>query len=267
MTSSPAQPVRPGRRNPSLLPREHGVYAEVLFPIVTALVIGPASLAGICFAIAIIAAFLVHEPVLVLLGRRGAWVKTGLGPQARRHVIVLALIVAVCGVVGLWHASTAVRISFLLLVPVAVPLAFLVAGKQEKTLAGECLIAFILSLASVPITMAGGASMHAAGAAALVWTVVFVTSTVTVHAILARTKRHTHVPAIIVMALSLAVVLLSAWGNVSGGPMWLVALIPAPLVAFGVLAARLPVKRLRTLGWLLVLGNLLTAALLVWTLA
>jgi hypothetical protein len=266
MSSNPAPPGRPGRRNPSLFPREHGVYAEVGFPILTALWIGPASIAGICFALAVIAAFLVHEPVLVLLGRRGRWVKESLGRQARRMIAILAVIAAVCGVIGLWHATSAVRIAFIVLVPIAVPLAFLIATKQEKTLLGESLVALVLSVASVPIAMAGGASVHVAGAAAVIWTVVFVLSTATVHAILARTKRRTNVPAVAVAACALLAVLAGVAGFVAG-MLWGLALVPASLIAFGVIVARLPVQRLRTLGWLLVVGNFATAAVLVWTLA
>jgi len=260
------QPRRPERKNPSLLPREHGVYAEVAFPILTALWIGRPSVAGICFAIAVIAAFMVHEPALVLMGRRGAWVKSGLGQQAKRWIVILAGIAAVCSAVGLWRSTDAARLAFLVLVPVAVPLAFMTVNKQEKTIAGECLIALIVSLASVPIAMAGGASARIALAAALVWTVVFVSATATVHAILARAKRRTGTPAVLVAVISLMVAAGAARACVLGGPSWLVALVPAPLVGFGVLVARLPVQRLRTLGWLLVLGNLATATLLVLTL-
>jgi hypothetical protein len=266
MSSSPPQPGRPQSRQSSLVPREHGVYAEVGFPILTALWIGGLSRGGVCFAIAVIAAFLVHEPVLVLLGRRGGRAKREVGDRARRHLIILSLIALTAGVIGLWHATTPVRIAFIVLVPVAVPLAFLIATKQEKTLSGECLIAFILSIASIPIAMAGGASIHTAGAAALVWTIVFITSTVTVHAILARTKRHTNVPAVMVTVISVLVALAGVAGFVAG-LIWMLALVPASLVAAGVLIARLPVQRLRLLGWLLVVGNLATAALLVWSLA
>lgn len=264
---APPQPGRPQRQGPSLLPREHGVYAEVLFPIVTALVIGPASLGGVCFALAIIAAFLVHEPVLVLLGRRGGRVKREMSAQARRQLIVLALIAALSGLIGLWHATNAVRIAFIVLVPIAVPLAFLVVTKQEKTFFGESLVGFVLSVASIPIAMAGGASVHVAGAIALVWTVVFVASTATVHAILARTKQRTNVPAFVVGASALLVAGVATAGNLSGGPMWLLALIPAPLIAFGAIVSRMPIKRLRTLGWWLVFGNVATAVLMVLTLA
>ncbi|HET7159359.1 MAG TPA: hypothetical protein VFI62_10200, partial [Burkholderiales bacterium] len=189
------------------------------------------------------------------------------GSQAKRQLIVLALIAALSGLIGLWHATNAVRIAFIVLVPIAVPLAFLVVRKQEKTFCGESLVGFVLSVASVPIAMAGGASVHVAGAIALVWTVVFVTSTATVHAILARTKRHTNAPALTVTVAALFLVALAAWGNVTGGPMWLLALIPAPLVAAGVLIPRLPVRRLRLLGWLLVAGNFATMTLLIVTLA
>ncbi|HET6348365.1 MAG TPA: YwiC-like family protein [Candidatus Krumholzibacteria bacterium] len=258
---------RPSRRGVTLIPREHGVYAEVGFPIFTALWIGHWSPGGICFAIAIIAAFLMHEPVLVLLGRRGGRVKTNLGSQAKRQLLLLAPVVLACGLIGLWRAEADVRLAFLLLVPVTVPLAFLIVTKQEKTFFGESFVALVLSLASVPVTMAGGADLIVAVAAAAAWTAAFVTSTATVHAILTRSKRHTDVPTTIVAALALLVAVGAVVAFMLGGPVPLLALVPAPLVAFGVITARLPVRRLRTLGWWLVAGNFATAILLVVTLA
>jgi hypothetical protein len=257
---------RPVRRNPSLLPREHGVYAEVAFPILTALWIGHASIAGVCFAIAVIAAFMVHEPVLVLLGRRGAWVKEGLRQQAIQLLIVLVTVMLVCTAIGLWKSTAAVRIAFLALIPLALPLAFMTLRKQEKSLSGEILIALIISLASAPIAMAGAASVAGAMAASGVWFTVFVFSTVTVHAVLARTKRHTNAPAVIVATAAVFVAVAAVVLCLGRGPMWALALIPAPLVCAGVIVAGLPVRRLKTLGWLLVLGNLATATLLILTL-
>lgn len=266
MVSAQAQPHRPERHNPSLLPREHGIYAEVAFPILTALWIGRPSLAGACFAIAVIAAFLIHEPVLVLLGRRGAWVRASLGGRAKRYVEILGCLAVVCGLVGVWQVGTTVRIAFLVLMPLALPLAFMTASKQEKSLPGETLIALIVSLASVPIAMAGGASLASAVAAAGVWFVVFVFSTMTVHAILARTKRRTERPAIMVASAAVLLAAGAVVGYAMGGLPWLLAMIPAPFVCAGVVLGRLPVKRLKVLGWLLVLGNLATAIVLILTL-
>jgi hypothetical protein len=54
-----------------LLPREHGAYAEVLFPLGTASCLGRPSVSSLALSVAVVAAFLAHEPLLVLLGARG----------------------------------------------------------------------------------------------------------------------------------------------------------------------------------------------------
>src|SRR4051812_9461537 len=53
-----------------LLPREHGAYAELLLPLTAALCIAPSS-AGFAWALGASTLFLLHDPVLVLLGHRG----------------------------------------------------------------------------------------------------------------------------------------------------------------------------------------------------
>ena len=65
----------------SLWPREHGVYVQVSLPLLTALLISP-TLAGAFISSAVVAAFLLHEPLLVLTGERGSRAKTegGLSP-------------------------------------------------------------------------------------------------------------------------------------------------------------------------------------------
>ncbi len=69
-----AEPVTEGRagHGPSLLPREHGAYAQLGFPLVTALALGDLGVAPLLLVVGIIAVFLVHEPVMVLSGGRGA---------------------------------------------------------------------------------------------------------------------------------------------------------------------------------------------------
>ena len=49
-----------------MLPREHGAYGQLAFPLVTALVIAGVTLSGVLIAVAAIAGFLAHEPLLVL---------------------------------------------------------------------------------------------------------------------------------------------------------------------------------------------------------
>jgi len=52
-------------------PKEHGAYGQLVFPLATAFAIAGATAPALLTAIAVTAAFLAHEPLIVLLGRRG----------------------------------------------------------------------------------------------------------------------------------------------------------------------------------------------------
>jgi hypothetical protein len=56
----------------SLLPREHGAYAQLAFPLVTGLGLATPSLPAVALALAAVAFFLANEPVAILLGTRGS---------------------------------------------------------------------------------------------------------------------------------------------------------------------------------------------------
>src|SRR5512140_1483244 len=54
-----------------LIPREHGAYGQLGFPLLAALGCGRPGVAALCLVLAFVAAFIAHEPVLILLGDRG----------------------------------------------------------------------------------------------------------------------------------------------------------------------------------------------------
>ena len=56
----------------NLKPKEHGAYAILAIPIVTAILVTGPTVVGLCVAVASLAGFLAHEPLLVALGHRGA---------------------------------------------------------------------------------------------------------------------------------------------------------------------------------------------------
>ncbi len=52
----------------AFLPKEHGAYGQLAFPLVTALAVSGTSVPAGLIALAVVACFLAHEPLLVLLG-------------------------------------------------------------------------------------------------------------------------------------------------------------------------------------------------------
>jgi hypothetical protein len=118
-----------------LIPREHGAYVELLFSLATALALGGFKLAQLLLAVAAIAVFLAHEPILVLAGGRGTRSLGRLKSRAVRLAAALGVVAFTMGAMGLWNSPPGARSAILLpLVPAAllIPLIF---RQREKTLA------------------------------------------------------------------------------------------------------------------------------------
>jgi len=254
-------PPRSSQR--SLLPREHGAYAELLFPLVTALFLGRPTLAGVLLALGIVAAFLLHEPVLVLLGRRGSQARENHGDRARRRLLILSTFTCVGSVAGLWMAGPEARWAFAALLLPAALLGLLVATKREKNVFGESLVALVLSGAAMPVALSCGVGVRATLGVAAIWTMVFLLGTATVHSIFARSRNGTRRPWFVVSCTDLLLIAACIAFFVGGGPRWILAPIPAAVVSLAILGFNLSPRRLKVLGWALVGSNLVTLMILV----
>jgi hypothetical protein len=254
-------------KNPSLLPREHGAYAQVVFPLLTALILGGITAPALLLVLAAVTVFLGHEPLVVLLGSRGGRAKRETGSAARRRLIWLVVIGLPTGLFGLWLAPPAARVGASIPLALAVFLAPLVFRRREKTAVGELLVAITLSATLIPVAIAGGATLPVAAGAAAVWATVFVLGTLTVRGIIARAKktaqpdwRHYIGPALSVATMGLAAVL--AWAE--GVPaLAAVAVVPTALVALVFGLAGVHPRNLRRMGWSLVASNLAVLAALI----
>lgn len=52
----------------SLLPKKHGAYGQITFPLIAAFAVAGVSVGGLLMAAAVIAGFVAHEPASILLG-------------------------------------------------------------------------------------------------------------------------------------------------------------------------------------------------------
>ena len=250
----------------SLFPREYGAYAELGFPLLTAFVAGGASLAAACFAAAVVAWFLVHEPVAVLRGVRGPRLRATLGAAARRRIVVLVLAGAASGLVALILAPPAARLAAL--VPALGGAALLPAllGGSAKSLVGELLVAAALASMLLPVGLAAGLPGTFVGPATGVWCAAFVLATVVVHAVKARHKPDGPQWSI---ALTVALALLVLAAGVAASvhddvPLTMgLALLPTAVLVLVVVALAVHPRRLKRVGWSLVTAHVATLALLV----
>jgi hypothetical protein len=251
----------------SLAPREHGAYAELAFPLATGLIAGGPSVAGIAFAAAVTAAFLLAEPLVVLAGARGARQRRDLADRARPRAVLLAAAGVAAALVAMLAAPPAARIAALLPAGLAAVLAPAVVRGRHKTAVGELLVAAALAAMVLPVGVAGGMAPPDAGLAAAIWAATFWLATVTVHAIKARFKPALGEGWTLRVAPALAAVVVgAALVGLGAGRIALpfaLAVIPAAGVAAAALLWRVTPRHLRRLGWSLVAANLATFSLLL----
>lgn len=249
------------------MPREHGAYAEVAFPLLTALALGTLSVAQFLLVFATIVAFLAHEPVLILVGERGIRARNQLREQAQRAASLLLALAAVSGGLGWWTAPVNTRLAVLLPLSLGLLLVPLILSRREKTVVGELLVALTFSSALIPVALAGGVGARAAVIASVIWGVIFSLGTLTVRAVIASVKQSTNPrrPSYANIALSLAVVaagFLLSMTNIL--PMSAAAaLLPSALISLSCSWFEVHPRNLRTMGWALVTGNLVAFAALV----
>jgi hypothetical protein len=175
-------------KHPTLLPREHGAYAELAFPLVTGWAMAIPSFSAMALGAAAVLFFLANESVAILLGVRGKRMQTQLGTVARvrgRTLMGLGMVLGLAGVLGsgtsIWPVILLPVASGGLLIPTVL------AGRQ-KTILGEILVVTAFSTLVLPLAMASGAESGRAWGAVCVWWVSFALGTFEVHAIKARHK-------------------------------------------------------------------------------
>jgi hypothetical protein len=249
-----------------LIPREHGTYGELLFPLVTAFGAGGISVAGAAVAVAAVLGYLAHESFAVLAGLRGPRARRERGAIARRSLGWLGGAAASAGVVGLALAPTEVRVALLASTLLSLAVMALAWAGHERTTMGEVGVALALASWSVPVALAGGATWVTSLACAAIWSVIFAAGTFAVRAVIARTRRESVRSSVIgSVGVSLGAVVCAAWlvrlDILPAGVLW--ALLPTTLVVFGLCVPGVTAQQLRRVGWTLVSASAMTLVALL----
>lgn len=245
----------------NLKPKEHGAYAILGIPVVSSLLVTGPTIVGLCLAIASVAGFMAHEPLLVAIGHRGGRTQRGT-PAARKRLAALLMITVACGVIALVIGSAEVRWALFVCGSLAIiSFAVAMAGKH-KTLGGQLLGVMGLSAPSVPILLAGEASATVALQVWGAWIIGFAATTMAVRSVIAAQKRSSRVlPWLSLAVLSLAVSVLGSVGY------WLpFATLPMLAMSLYLMLEPPPAKQLRRVGWTLVAGTTASALWMVWVL-
>jgi hypothetical protein len=248
-----------------LIPREHGAYGQLLFPVVSALLIGRPAAAAYLIAAAGAAAFVAHEPLLVLLGQRGVRAARELRTDAWRSLAIAGGIAVITATAAWFLMFGAARTALILPTLLAAAGGLVVAAGRERSTPGEIVAAVALASLSLPVAIAGDVPPVAAHTVFVVFSVVFTSATLAVRSVIGRTARaggpHPLLAGLVAVMALVVLGVLALAGRLSGVAPY--AALPVCSVALG-LAVRPPSPRhLRTIGWTLVGATALTAVLLV----
>lgn len=246
------------------LPREHGAYAELGFPLASGLALASPGAASWLFAAAALALFFANEPLMLATGARGQRLREELGASARVRVAVLA------GAGGMmWLAALALAPPLtrsLSLIPAVLALALLpmVLGRELKTLGGEFLAAAAFSAMHLPVASAGGASGAMLWGPAAMWFATTTVATLCVHAVKARvTGKAAWVIATATAAAVIALIAAAALAALAPEWRYVALAAQAPLAACVAVNALAPSpKKLKPIGWTLAAANALALAIL-----
>ena len=243
-------------RSANLKPKEHGAYAILAVPIVCALLIAGPSGVGLSVAVAAMAGFMAHEPLLVAIGHRGnRALKSAPGARARLGALLGATIGL--GMFALLVGTVEVRWSLIgCAFLAAISFAIAIAG-QHRTLGGQLMGVVGLSAPCLPILLTGHLPVALAIEAWLTWVMGFTATTMAVHGVIASQKRRSlNVHRATVGFLTLCVALLTALSF----PFPVITL-PMLGMSWYLLILPPPARHLKRVGWTLVAGTVMSA---VW---
>ena len=258
-----------------MVPREHGAYAELLFPIVSVFLGGSPTTSTWLLAIGAIACFLANEPLLVLVGQRGTRMKREESDRAKRALLIFSLIGLGAGIAGLLLATPAVQYAVGMPLLLGIGLIMLAVQGLERSMIGEALAASTLSSIAIPLGLSAGLGLTPTLAVALIWLLTSLLGTAVVRLTLARTKaktdqelarvRFNRALLVLVCLAVVAVGVAAPYGSRVG--LWvLAAAVPVAVVVFTMVVLQPTARRLRLMGWSLVAANLCSLIAVVTTL-
>jgi hypothetical protein len=264
-----------GTAQRKMVPREHGAYAELLFPIVTVLLGGAPTTSTWLLGTAAIACFLANEPLLVLFGQRGTRTQREESDRAKRALLVFFLVALGTGISGLLLAPRAAQFSVGVPLLLGVTLVMLAVQGLERSMFGEGLAAVTLSSIAIPLGLSAGLGLRESLSVAFIWLLTSLLGTAVVRLTVARTKAKTENDRRRVQSKRLLLVLISVAVMVVGvaapygtrvGLWILAAAVPVAVVVLAVAVLQPTARRLRLLGWSLVAANLCSLIAVVTTL-
>jgi len=250
---------------PSLLPREHGAYAQLGVALLSALALAP-GWRGLDQAVLTAALFLASEPVLLLLGGRGEAPRVTCRDAALRRLATLGVLASLMVSLG-WRGLPPGFVPSLV-PPALLGLALfgLFLARLERTAGGEVLAAWAFAAATPAIVLLGGGSPAQAVRLALLLAGLFSLGTAVVHGhLMALRLRGGGLPRAVAFLLG-AGMTGAAWALGARGllPPWAGGVfLPMTLAALGVWLRPPAPRQLKAVGWVAAFCALAGGALAV----
>ncbi|HSL20574.1 MAG TPA: YwiC-like family protein [Vicinamibacterales bacterium] len=238
-----------------LFPREHGAYGQLAFPLVAAIASGTPTPAALLLSLAFFAAFVAHEPVLILTGQRGTRARRDLEGDAVKTLVW-------AGATALFDVAIAVALMpaglrWTVLVPAAFALAALpmIVQRAQKSAFGEMHVALTLGSCALPAGVAAGLRPQEAAGCWFIMTLGFWAATLAVRATIALQRREPSVLArVAAAALAIGSPLLAMLmsDRFLLHPLLWSATLPLSTLALVFAATPPSARKLRSVGWSLV---------------
>ncbi len=239
-----------------LKPKEHGAYAILAIPLLTALVIGGLTVAGVSTTVAALAGFFAHEPLLVMLGKRGPRAQRST-PQAKTRLMALGTLSIAFGAIAMLTSSREGQIALVgCLLFAAISFAVACQG-QHRSLPGQLWGVLGLSSPAVPVLLAGGVPLLSVLQIWGIYLLGFLATTLAVRGVIASQKQRPRQLHWLVLLSVTAVV----GGFIAAGETWPMAALPMVLMSWVLMASPPPARQLKQVGWSLVSVTVLTALL------
>jgi len=218
------------RLKPIALPPEHGSWGFLFEPILIGLIVAP-SAAGASLALAVIAAFLLRNPVRIVLRARRRTPDSPRLSVARRVAAAYAVVAALCGAGAIAVAGVSAVWPLLVVSPLGAAYMLYDSQNRGRTLWAEFLGPVVLGASAPSIALAAGWTTPAA---MVLWGVVVAKAVPTVVYVRARLSLEDGNPAVAaptLLAHAVAVAATAAMARHGDAP-W-----PVP-IALAVLTAR-----------------------------
>jgi len=208
-------------------PTEHGAWGMVFEPIVAALAVA-FSVGGLWVAIAFVGAFLIRQPLKVLMAERAAGRKLPQGAAARRFFGIYTAIFLAGAAGSVIFVGRSSFVPLFLAAPLALIQIYFDSARQSRRLAPELAGAVAISSSAAVIALAAG---WRAEMAVSLWIIMICRSVPSIfyvreRLLLEKRKAFSYYPPVI---LSLAAVLATAGLAIYGFSPWLVVLMMAVL--------------------------------------